>query len=83
MSYDTEDIGSMVILAMRVIAFIVGLLLLFSGLVDFGRLGGMEIANVMSVGGTAVLKFIFGIFLIVAGISPEAIGMIVKVVIRG
>lgn len=83
MSYDIEEIGSMVILAMRVIAFIVGLLLLVSGLIDFGRLGGMEILNVMSVGGTAFLKVIFGIFLMIAGIAPEAIGMIVKVIIRG
>lgn len=67
---------------LRIIAFFVGLILLVSGLIDLGRLGGVEVVNVISVGGTAILKVIFGVFLMIAGINPDAIGMIIEVFIR-
>jgi len=57
--------------------------LLASGLIDFSRLGGIEVASVLSVGGTAFLKVILGVFLMIAGINPDAVGMIIKVFIRG
>jgi len=68
---------------LRIIAFFVGLILLASGLIDLGGLGGVDVVNVISVSGTAILKVIFGVFLMIAGINPDAIGMIIKVFIRG
>ena len=67
---------------LRIIAFLVGLGLLISGFIDLGRLGSLEVLNVLSTGGTALLKVIFGAFLMVLGISPESVGMIIEVIIR-
>jgi len=67
---------------LRIIAFFVGLILLASGLIDLSRLGGVEIVNVISVGGTAILKIIFGVFLMIAGLNPDAVGMIIEVFIN-
>jgi hypothetical protein len=67
---------------LRIIAFIVGLLLLLSGLVDLSSLGGVQIADAISIGGTAILQVIFGIFLMIAGINPDAVRMVIEVFIR-
>lgn len=74
---DVDDI-------LRIGAFIVGLVLLVSGLTDLSRLGGMDIANIINIlssSGTAILKLIFGVFLIIAGLNPDAVKMIVEVFI--
>ena len=73
------DIGDI----LRLIAFFFGLALFISGLMDLGNLGNVELLNVFSVGGTALLKIVFGAFFMLAGISPESVGMIIKVFIRG
>jgi len=67
---------------LRIIAFFAGLVLLISGFADLGRLGGLEVLTALSMGGTAFLKIIFGAFLMLAGLSPESVGMIINVFIR-
>ena len=82
MSYDLDEIGGISVIGMRVIAFFIGLALLLSGLIDFGVLGETEIIKAMSIGSTATLKFIFGVFLMVLAIIPEAVRMIIEVAIK-
>lgn len=78
-----EDILRIIAFILRIIAFFVGLGLLISGFIDLGRLSSVEVLTVLSIGGTALLKIIVGAFLMLAGISPNSVRMIIKVLIRG
>lgn len=72
-----------VVMILRIIAFIVGLFSFVSGLIDLGMLSSLEVFIGVSTAGTALLKIIFGVFLMVLGIIPEAVGMVIRVIIRG
>lgn len=77
---NAKDISAEEVL--RIIIFFVGLILLVSGFADFGRLGGLEVLAALSIGGTAFLKVIIGVFLMLAGLSPKSVEMIIKAIIR-
>jgi len=67
---------------LRIVAFIVGLALLFSGFIDLGSLPRLEVVTAMSTGGTALLKIILGAFLMALSIGPELVGMIITGIIK-
>lgn len=75
-----EDVGIAVIIVLRIVAFIVGVGLLISGIADFGTIGS-DITIGLSVGGFAVVKVTVGLVLMLAAIDPEIIAVTIKWII--
>jgi len=78
MSIDDLDVTD----TLRIFAFIAGIILLFSGFADLGRATEFEVLSALSTGSTGLLKIIFGAFLMIAGVNPDAVKMAIKVFIR-
>jgi hypothetical protein len=68
--------------ALRIIAFFVGLVVFVSGLSDFSQVLGSDVAIALSLTGTGFLKVVFGAFFMLAGINPDAVVMVINVILR-
>jgi len=65
------DVGDV----LRIIAFIIGVLLLISGFADFAGIGGSDIVAAFSRGPIALVKIFVGLVLIILAINPDAISV--------
>lgn len=79
---DMEDVGSAIVIGLRVAAFIIGIALLISGFADFGGLGHSDIFAGLSSGPIAIIKIVVGVILILAAIEPNIISVIIRWVVR-
>jgi hypothetical protein len=68
--------------ALRVLAFVIGLIVFLSGFSDFSRVLGSDFVSALSLTGTGFLKVVFGAFFMLAGINPDAVVMVIKVILR-
>jgi ABC-type transporter Mla maintaining outer membrane lipid asymmetry permease subunit MlaE len=55
---DVDEVGAAAMIILRVVAFIVGVALLISGIVDFGSIGS-DITIGLSMEGLRLLKFLW------------------------
>jgi hypothetical protein len=67
---------------LRILAFVIGFFVFIWGLADYGSIAGSVAITGLSLAATGSLKVIVGLFLMIAGINPDAVRMIVNVIIR-
>jgi hypothetical protein len=79
---DIEEIGTAILVFLRVLAFIIGVALLVSGFADFGGLGNSDFVVALSSGPIAFVKIVVGVILIILAIVPAAIGVIIQWIIK-
>jgi len=77
-----DEDGEAIVLAFRLVVFIVGVALLLSGLADFGRIGSNDVLTLLSLGPKSVLEVIVGLILTLTAINPEIIKVIIQWIIR-
>ena len=77
---ELEDIIIGLYFAMRMIAFLVGIYFFVSALTEFGSVPQQELLTAFYGFPVTLLKFFGGAFLIMAGIYPEAIKIIFKLI---
>lgn len=68
--------------AMRFAACAFGLAILLWGVIDLGTLIGTEFFTSLGIFGTGFIKMVFGTFLVLAGINPDAVTMVIEVIFR-
>lgn len=78
---DIEDVGTTIIVILRLFAFIIGVAFLASGFADFGGLGS-DVLMAFSLGTAAIVKIVVGLILMILAIEPEAIGVIIQWIVR-
>lgn len=67
----------------RIMAFIVGLFILLSGIDDASAVSGVAgISGALSLVGTAVLKVIFGVFWMALATNPNAVERFINGIIH-
>ena len=79
MDFDEE---SAAVLAMRVIAFCIGVALLVSGIIDLASATQQQVFLGISTGAIGFVKVLVGLILIALGIEPEIIGIFIQWIIR-
>lgn len=78
---DIEDVGTAVLVGLRLGAFIIGVALLISGFADLGGLSSNMLAA-LSSGPIAIVKIVVGVILVIAAIEPAAITVIIHWIVR-
>lgn len=78
---DIEDVGTAILVILRLFAFIIGVAFLASGFADFGGLGSDVLLAFFS-GPVAIVKIVVGLTLMILAIEPAAIDVIVQWIVR-
>ena len=79
---DIDDIGTAIVIILRFFAFVIGVVLLATGLADFGSLGSSNLVLAFSAGPNAIIKIVVGVILMILAIAPSAIGVIIQWIVK-
>lgn len=75
---DIEEIGTGILISLRVLAFVIGVAFLISGFADFGSVGSSDVLLALSSGPIATVKIVVGIVLMILAIAPAALSVIIQ-----
>ena len=79
---DIEEIGTAILVFLRICSFIVGVALLVSGFADFGSLANSDFMLALSSGPTAIVKIVVGVILMILAIAPGTIAVIIQWIVN-
>ena len=65
--------------SLRMGAFLLGAFAFVSGLSDLGTFGDAGLFSWLSIGGSATLKIVAGLFLMVLALNPKGVSAILKI----
>jgi hypothetical protein len=77
-----EEIGTAIVVLLRVVAFVFGAVILVAGLVNVGAIGGNDFLSALTLGPLGMLEIPVGLVLMLAGIEPRIIAVAISWVIR-
>ncbi len=79
---DIEEVGTAILILLRILAFIIGVALLVSGFADFGGLGNSDFVLALSSGPIALVKIVVGVILMILAVAPGAIAVIIQWIVK-